>query len=211
VLSYDGFVQHGRTITEPISLRDPLYFAFDLFDLKRTAFKNVIDNNKIRNRDSRELEATVAAMLSLVGFRLITVDRIPDLQEVPDIVAADPNGNLLLVECTLNLPRADDKLDKISRRFRTVRDALDNAGFETTRVLPVLAVALPTEAVSRYRGDAQKAQVLLWSRKELHELRQWTHTHTSFEVFEIIAHQYELMNLYDSLEMSASNGHSNGT
>jgi hypothetical protein len=195
MLSYERFIQEERVISEPIALSNTLRFVIDLFEQKNEAFERVINDFKIKDRDGRELEAAVAAMLSLVGFRVIAVDHIPGLQEVPDVVAADATGNLLVFECTLNLPNAADKLDKLSRRHETIRQGLNSVGLEHIRTLPVLAVALPRQKIAPYIDDARKAGILLWGREDLHRLRLWTETQTAEAVFAAVSAELDMINL----------------
>jgi len=199
-LSYDEFSQHRRTITERISVCDILRLTIEQFGSADTLFAAVIDDPKLKNRDSGELEATVAALLAMAGFRVVTVDHIRDLGEVPDIVAVDKRDNILLVECTLKLGNADSKLDKLALRHRVVRELLDSKGLQEKKVIPLLAVAQPSDRVAPYFEDARKARVLLWDRDDLHRLRQMIDTHTAEEIVTEVSQQFEQMLIYESLD-----------
>lgn len=186
-VSYGGFVQQQRVLAEPISLRDSLRFIFGQWDPTSKVFSQVIEKNEIKGRDGRDLEDSVAAMLSLAGFRVIAADRLPDLGEVaPDVIAADTRGNLLIVECTLKLPKADDKIGKLFRRYKSICEGLDRAGWDRIQTLAVLAVALPRGDIVPYVEEARKAGIFLWGREDLHRLRQLAEAETADAIFDCI-------------------------
>ena len=168
VASYAGFIQEEKRFAPPVEARNNLLAALQPFDETGAAFADVLANRKIKNRDPQELEQTVAAILAIRGFRVITADRIPNLGEIPDIVAADADGNILVVECTLNLPKYDDKLGKLHRRREAIRLAFaDNKDIE---VLGVLAVPQPEHVLQPFQEEAGKHQLVFWNQQYLQAL-----------------------------------------
>ena len=85
----------------------------------------------------------VAALLGYCGLRVVTLDRVPGLQEIPDIVAVDLNHDVLLVECSLKLPNAENKFEKLANRRDALRGSLDKAGLVTAKLFAVLATTQP--------------------------------------------------------------------
>ena len=203
ILSYDGKIQNERILAQSVGATDPLFAICRAFDPMNVAFRDVIDDPNMKNRDGLDLEEGVAALLSLAGFRVIAVDHVPGFQGIPDIVAAERNGDILLVECTLKLPNADNKLDKLSRRHQFVRENLDRAGLGHARALALLAVAQPTQKIAPYKLDAQKAGVVLWGREDMHRLRGWLETHTAEDIYDEIAREFEGASL--QIEFEAGN------
>lgn len=195
-LSYAGLVQQECAIEEPVEFHNTVRFALNLFGDADAAFARVLNDPKATNRDGREFEATVNAILSLAGFQTAAVDRIPDLGEMPDILASDPIGNLLVVECTLKLPNATDKFDKLFNRAEAIRLALHRVGLTQLRVLAVLATVIPQDKIVAYMEDARKAGILLWGREQVQALQQQAKTQTATEIFDAIAAQDEMMALY---------------
>jgi hypothetical protein len=195
ILSYDGLIQEERTVKEPVHLHNTLRLAYDLFDPDDKAFERVIEDRKIKNRDGRELESTLSAILALAGFRLVAVDHLPGLEEMPDIIAADDRGNLLVIECTLSLPNADDKLAKLHHRHYVIRRALNEARLDHIETVPVLAVALPRTQLEPYLADAQKAGILLWGREDLHRLRADAYLVSADRLFDMIAAEHAMLSI----------------
>ncbi|MBU6297005.1 MAG: hypothetical protein KJS68_02075, partial [Alphaproteobacteria bacterium] len=186
-LSYGNFVQHQQIITEPLSLHDPLRFVYGQWNSAGKAFAEIIDRREAGGRAGEDFEDCVAAMLSLCGFRTLSVDRLPGLNKLaPDIVAADTKGNLLIVECTVKLPKADDKLGNLFNRYKAIREGLDRAGLDHIQTLPVLAVALSRDDISSYLGAAKDAGILLWGREDLHKLKCSVESKSANEIFDAI-------------------------
>lgn len=198
-LVYADFVQQKTSIEEPPALGDTLRFVYEQLDPQSSALKRVINDSRIKNRDGRELEIAVAAMLSLSGFRLLSLDRVPELEEAPDIVAADPRGNLLIVECTLSVPNAADKMGKLFRRHHTIREQLDRAGLDRVQTVPLLALTLPGDKISSYLNDATKADVLMWGRERLHDLREDCARMSASELFDKISLEHRQIGLLHPL------------
>jgi hypothetical protein len=193
ILSYAGFAQHHHRIEEAPELRNTLRLAFQLFDDNLCTLGRVIENKKNKDRDARALEQTVSALLAMRGFKVINADHIPDLQDIPDILASDTRGNLMVVECTLELPNAKDKLAKLFRKFRTIRDGLDAAGLADVGVSPVLAVAIPKSHITAYYEEARKAGILLWSRESLDEIRNRIDADSADDFYDAVAHDLDAL------------------
>lgn len=189
ILNYGGFVQEKVEVSEPAHLHNALLFVHDIFDHDDKGFARAINERKLTDRESNPFESTVAALLSLSGFRVMAVDRVPHLNGIPDIVAADAAENILLVECTLDLPHADNKLSRLSNRRRAIREKLDEAGLTDTQALAVLAVALPCKELDEYYRDADRAGVILWGREDLHALRESKGTRSAETLFDELAAQ----------------------
>jgi hypothetical protein len=172
VISYAGVVQHQRDFVPRRTSVNSLRMAIAPFQPKEDAFLAVLANERIRDRNPQELEHTVAAILAMRGFRVITADRIPNLQEAPDILAADADGNILVVECTLNLPHSEDKLAKLHRRREAVRRAFKGTRQAGTEIIAVLAISQPRDLLRGYQEQTSKLQILMWTREDLSALAQ---------------------------------------
>ena len=76
VLSYSGIVQHEQLLTQPTYRTNTLRFAYELFDRDANSLARVIHNRKIKNRDGRELELAVAALLGMRGIALAVLEHV---------------------------------------------------------------------------------------------------------------------------------------
>lgn len=171
VLSYGGLVQHRRALGQPVHRINTLRFAYELFDTEERGLQRVIRDQKITNRDGRELELTLVSLLGMRGLSTLALDRIPHLQEIPDILAADARGNLLVIECTLDLPNADNKLSQLYRKAQGIRSALEANGRSDIQVIAILAASRTATELDGYRAEALRQGILLWGRDALLDLQ----------------------------------------
>lgn len=183
VVSYAGIAQHQREFGPQRTHINSLRVAFAAFEPDEGALAAVLANEKIRDRDPAVLERTVAALLAMRGFSIITADRIPGLQEVPDILAADAGGNILVVECTLKLPNTEEKIAKLHRRRETIRRAFAGTRQADTEVLAVLAIPQSAQTLAAYQEQAARAQILLLDRSDLTRLAEDERAANSTEIF----------------------------
>jgi hypothetical protein len=75
---------------------------------------------------SGEFEAGVAWLLHLLGYSAIHCGR-KDLHRAPDVLAKSPTGDLLVVECSLELP-GPSKVEDLQSRASAIGCALQAAG-----------------------------------------------------------------------------------
>ena len=199
VVSYAGIVQQERSVS-PVRMHvNSLRAALAAFQPDEDALQAVLANQKLRDRDPAELERAVAAILALRGFRVITADRIPGLQEVPDILAADADGNILVVECTLNTPNSEDKLAKLHRRREHIRRAFQGTRQSETEVLGLLAIPQTEETLRGYREQASRLQILMWNKDELNRLAQDESLPNSAEIFDGLRQALTMTEIYNGL------------
>jgi len=197
VVSYAGIVQHQREFGPQRTHANSLRMAFAAFEPREGALAAVLANEKIRDRDPAELERTVAAVLAMRGFSVITADRIPGLQEVPDILAADADGNILVVECSLKLPNSDDKIAKLHRRRETVVRALAGTRQADRGVIAVLAIPQSAQTLEAYQDQAIRADVLLLDRSALMQLADDDRIANSAEIYASLRDRLSMLTLMD--------------
>lgn len=170
IVSYAGVVQHEKSFTPARATSNMLRTVLDIFDPARTTLKAVIDNHKLTDRDAQRLEQAMGAILAMRGFRVLNLDKVPGLQEIPDIVAVDADNNILVVECTLNLPNAEMKLAKLLRRRDAIRRGLDDKDLRDIKVVGILAVAQTPDTLRPFQAEVDKHRVIMWSSTELQSL-----------------------------------------
>lgn len=171
MLSYAALVQHQATLAQPLHRINTLRFVHDLYDPEAKGIERLIREQKVQGRDPQKFELAVGALLAMRGLALASFDRIPGLNEAPDILAADARGNLLVVECTLD-PNGENKLSQASRKALAIRQSFGERGRNDINVVAVMATPLRSEDMDSYRADAHKQRVLLWSREQLDALRR---------------------------------------
>jgi hypothetical protein len=118
-----------------------------------------------RSPNADEFEASVANLLWILGFSVMHLGDIDRTTNAADILAATPNGNILVVECTVGLPKSD-KVGVLDARVKAVRQNLAASGNGHLRVLAVLVTARPLEEVKSRREEMLKDGVLLLTRDD---------------------------------------------
>lgn len=170
-LSYSGLPQQDSTLIDPDRQINSLRIAYELFDGQSAVLKKVIDNRIFKDRKPFSLELTVGALLAMRGFRTIQLDQLPGI-EGPDILASDPLGNILVVECALDVPEATAKLSKLDRRTRAIRLALADRNRKDVGVAAVLAVAQFPDELSFTLKEAEAHGILVWTADKLEAMRE---------------------------------------
>jgi hypothetical protein len=92
------------------------------------------------------------------------------LQEVPDIVTVDSEDNVLVVECTLNMPNTEQKLAKLLRRREFISNGFRDRNLANTHVVAVLAVAQSAGVLGPFQGEIDKHHVIAWNKHDLDAL-----------------------------------------
>jgi hypothetical protein len=174
IVSYAGVPQHQRLLIDPASEMNPLLVAYQVFDPTSAVLKSIIENRKLKDRDPLELELTVGALLALSGYSTVHVGQLPKLDDGPDIIALAPDGNLLVVECTMDLPKAKaaKKISTLHRRALEVRRTIADAGGEGIEITPVLAVSQPRDILASDIEEARSYGILVWPAEDLEKFRK---------------------------------------
>jgi hypothetical protein len=84
-----------------------------------------------------DFEMSVLVLLHICGFRVEWVGHLRTPQDLPDILAFGPNSDLIVGECTVDLPD-DKKIRMIAKRAKQLSGKLG------TTALPVLFLSLNT-------------------------------------------------------------------
>jgi len=125
-----------------------------------------------RNDQSERFEWAVGTLLFLLGFKLMPLGKSSPLTDGPDIVAVTPNGNVAVVECTIQLPGNKDKVGKVLQRAARVREQMAKSGFVGGTTLPVVVTRVPREQVGDARAEVMGRGVLVLDKEDLQSLRR---------------------------------------
>jgi hypothetical protein len=89
-------------------------------------------------------EIGVATLFHLLGFSVCGfVSFGKRLSSAPDALAFSPRGDMLLIECTIDLVDNRDKLAKLLSRVDRARRVVRARGPQPPNVVPILVTALP--------------------------------------------------------------------
>lgn len=114
-----------------------------------------------------DFEAGIAWLLWALGFSAAAFGANSKTTDAFDTVAVSPGGEVVVVECTLALLRADSKLSKLAARAARLRDALSTSNMKHLRVLPVRVSAMPLEQVKVDIPSAEEHAILVLARESL--------------------------------------------
>jgi hypothetical protein len=78
-----------------------------------------------------------------------------------------PKGDIVVVECTLGLLRAESKLSRLAARAASLRASLDSSNMKHIRVLPVMVTALSADQVKADLAPAEEIGVLVLTKENL--------------------------------------------
>jgi hypothetical protein len=104
----------------------------------------------------------------MLGFQVFHLGGIEQTQDAVDLIAASPNGDLLLVECTTGVLKTD-KVSNLLSRATVVRAALANGGFSGRRVVPIIATTKSEDEVFADIGAVEKDGALVVCREQIEE------------------------------------------
>ncbi len=166
--TYNGFAQHQYWLLDPTSAQNPRRALLEEFDLKLEALHDYLfDDDRKHKRSSGEFEFGVAWLIWMLGFSVSHIGGTRRTSNAPDLLAATPMGNILVVECTTGLLKAENKLANLVERSEKVRKRLASSGNSHLRILPVIVTAKDREEVKADLEQAQRLNILVVTRETL--------------------------------------------
>jgi hypothetical protein len=143
---------------DPSKSQNIRYAAIQYFDQEiRQTKLAALDSN-----DSRKLEIAIASLLYLLGFAVVT----PVEKDAPDIIATTPNGNIVIVECTMRIADFSQKLGKLVDRRNGLSKSLRSASHHS-QVHAALVCNLPRDQVAIKEIELLQHEVLLATREDI--------------------------------------------
>ncbi len=126
-----------------------------------------------RSHKGKEFGEAVGLLFLFLGFHVDPLYAQSGLGDAVDSLAHDPASSVILaIECTVGPPDGKAKLSKLIARSAEMRSKLRDS-----EVIPVLATAIPREAVSKIEVEkAERDGVALLAREDLDDL--WTAAQT---------------------------------
>jgi hypothetical protein len=165
--SYAGVAQHTYWIGDPRTFQNQNRALFEVCDPELEVLRDFLFEDRKARKHARDFEVGVAHLATLLGFSVMYVGAASRLSEAPDIIATTPTGDTLVIECTIGLLKAENKLAKLSERTLAIKKALEASGHSQVRVIAALVTALDRNAVEAERGAAREAGVLVATKESL--------------------------------------------
>jgi Holliday junction resolvase len=174
VANYASVAQSHRWIFNPKTAQNPYWSVHQTFDNNLEVLQAAFNQTLGRGANSRDVEVAVAWLLWMLGFSVSHISGIAKTTDAPDLIAATPQGNLLVIECTMGILKEDNKLPHLVGRAEKVRQNLSVSGNQHLRVLPVIVTTKTREEVKADLEQAYKLGVYVVTREVLTELTNRT-------------------------------------
>jgi hypothetical protein len=170
IASYAGVAQQHIWITDPKTAQNPLRSVHDAFDNNLSVLRELIDKSQKKGTDARELEMAVSWILWLLGFSATHIGGTGKTSDAPDLIAATPMGNLVVIECTTGILREDSKLSHLVQRTEKVRQGLAASGNQNIKVLPIIVTTKTRDEVKAELEQAYKLGVLVATKEDFEQM-----------------------------------------
>jgi Holliday junction resolvase len=170
IASYAGVAQQHLWITDPKTAQNPLRSVHDAFDTNLSVLRELIEKSQRKGVDARELELAVSWLLWLLGFSAAHIGGAGKTSDAPDLIAATPLRNLVVIECTTGILREDSKLPHLVQRAEKVRQCLTASGNQHVKVLPIIVTTKTHDEVKAELEQAYKLGVLVATREDFERI-----------------------------------------
>lgn len=164
-LSYKGIALHQWWVSDPKKHLNPRFAIHQTFDEKLDVIKEFLFEKK-----ETYFEQGIAMLLNILGFSISHYGHIPKTQKGPDIVAITPWGQVGVIECTIGLLNAKDKLSKLVQRTTLIKERLQRDGFGHLQVQPVIVSAMTRNEVSAHLEEANKKGIAVVCKEDLENM-----------------------------------------
>lgn len=171
IASYGGHAHHVQWRADPSIFQNPRAAVLAMIDQSQQTIRGYLQPDlPPRGRVADDFEAAIGWLLWALGFSTATFGTNAKTRDAFDTVAVTPNGDFVVVECTLGLLRADSKLSKLAARAASLRETLAASNMKHFRVLPVIVTAMTAEQVKADMAQAEEIGVLVLTKENLDEV-----------------------------------------
>lgn len=164
---YNGVAHSQGWIVDPTTAQNNRRSTYETFDSELRVLEDILINTP-KNK-SREFETAVSWLIWMLGYNPIHIGGVPKVQEAADIIATTPKGNYIVVECTVGLLKADNKLANLFERTQRIISSLQNSNNSHLRVLPVIITAKPRDEVIADLDQAERLGIYVLTRENIQE------------------------------------------
>ncbi|ANL10269.1 hypothetical protein AMJ96_CH02620 [Rhizobium sp. N113] len=167
VANYLNVAQYSFYASDPRNAPNDRRSTFESFDPDLAVMKEWLLRPATKGSNARDLEAAVSWLCWALGFTPLLIGAFPKMQDAADVIVATPKGNYAVIECTVGMLRAENKLANVVRRANELRDRLRNAGSGHLNVLPVIVTVLTETSVQAELDQAKQSGVAVVTRETL--------------------------------------------
>lgn len=167
-ISYNGTALHQWWILDAEKRLNARHAIYEVFDADLKLIRQFLFSPS--KKDDRAFEHGVALLLDLFGFSVSHHGTIKKLEDGPDIIAITPIGNVGVIECTTGLLDEDDKLAKLVKRTKLIKERLSKSGYGYLGTYPVIISALSRNEVEAHLEEAGKNGIAVICKENLENL-----------------------------------------
>ena len=174
IASYGGYAQHQGWIADPTNYQNSRRVSLESFDDQAEILREYLFDEQKTRKYARDFEFGVAWLMWILGFSVTQIGGTARTSDAPDILATSPKGNILVVECTVGLLKAEHKLAILVDRTEAVRKRLIASGNGHLKILPIIVTAKTKEEVKADLDQARNLGVIVVTQETLLDLFQQT-------------------------------------
>ncbi len=168
VASYASVGHHSYWFADPAQIPNPRVQALTAIDAALEALKTTITSDSTpKGSVAKQFETAVGAVVWAYGLAPVQTDYADQTKDGPDMLAVAPSGGIAVIECTIGLLKAQNKLANLVRRSVTIRDRMQAAALVPPTVLPVIVTRLRRPEVEAELDAATEAGILVLTRENL--------------------------------------------
>lgn len=168
---YDGEAHQTQWFADPSIFLNPRTAVLSAVDSTGQLLRSyLLPDLPPKGRAADDFEAAISWVLWALGFAPANFGLNNKTRDSFDTVAVSPNGDFLLVECTLGLLRAESKLSKLAARAANLREMLDKSNMRHLRILPVIITAMNLEQVKADIAQAEETGILVLTKENLEKI-----------------------------------------
>ena len=168
IASYAGHAQNVQWRADPSIHQNPRAAVLAMVDSHQEILRGYLQPDlPPRSKAADDFEAAVSWLLWALGFSTAVFGTNAKTRDAFDAVAVSPNGDFIVVECTLGSLRADSKLSKLAARAARLRETLASSNMRHLRVLPVIVTAMSAAQVNVDIASAEENGVMVLTKENL--------------------------------------------
>lgn len=160
---YCGRIQHEIRLADPRALPNSRRMVLNIIDGGVDRLWELLTRPKGTQRD--DFEAAVGVLFQLLGFSPAAIGGMSQMQDEPDFFLEAADGEILVVECSTDVP-PDKKFMNLVSRARRTREELSRLTSPPI-VLPMLIVPVQSSELDPIRDKASTYDVLILSLPEI--------------------------------------------
>lgn len=168
VASYASVAHHSHWLADPTLIPNPRVQALTAIEGALEALRATLTNDSTpKGAAAKQFETAVAAIAWAYGLAPAQTEYAEQTRDGPDVLAVAPSGGIAVIECTIGLLKAQNKLANLAMRAVAIRERMQAAASVPPTVLPVIVTRFRRADVEAELDAATDAGVLVIARENL--------------------------------------------